>query len=121
MSAFLRSFTAIALTLSLCSVSTVAVAAPTTTSTVPSSAPIIAAPSSPWLTLSALSNNSAAASAALAAQDDAHPGFPPLAPLAVILATIAVGAYVAVSDHGTHRSDFVEGILALAGVSVSPA
>jgi hypothetical protein len=122
MSAFMRSVTAVALASSLCSVSTAAVAAPATQSAVTSAAPVAAAPSNPWLTLSAISNNSAAASAALTARDDSGPGFPPIAPLAVILATIAVGVYILVKDDGgSHRSDLVGGLLSLAGVSVSPA
>ena len=56
----------------------------------------------PWLTLSAMSSSSSASTAATAAQDgDNEGGFsaPPLLPLAVILATLAVAIYIAVDDN----------------------
>ena len=64
----------------------------------------------PWLTLSAMSSSasaSTAAAAATAAQDgDYDHGFsaPPLLPLAVILATLAVALYIAIDDNGDNES-----------------
>lgn len=60
----------------------------------------------PWLTMSAMSASSSASTAAAAAsvaQDgDYERGFsaPPLLPLAVILATLAVAIYLLVDDNG---------------------
>jgi hypothetical protein len=89
--------------MSLCVGSTSAIAAaPVAPAT---AAPAAAAPApaavSPWVALSAMSGSSTAASAALAAQDEyvaEGAGFPPLPVLAVILATIGVGIWIAVDD-----------------------
>ena len=55
------------------------------------------APTNPWVTLSAMtSTSSSAANAAL--QDDEGPGFPPIAPLIVILGTIALAVYILTKD-----------------------
>ena len=62
----------------------------------------------PWLTMSAMSSSSSAstaAAAATAAQDgDYDRGFsaPPILPLAVILATLAVAIYLLVDDNPDH-------------------
>ena len=45
---------------------------------------------------------SSAATTAAAAQGDPGPGFPPIAPLAVILATIAMAVYLLVKDENPH-------------------
>ena len=63
----------------------------------------------PWLSLSAMSSSSSASTAAVAAsaaQDgDYDRGFsaPPLLPLAVILATLALAIYLLVDDTGENR------------------
>jgi len=102
MSGFGRKFTSAAIAMSLCAVPTAAVAA---TPAVPvASTQAAAVPASPWLTLSALTTSSSAATsaaAAAAAQDnDNGPGWPPIAPLVVILATIAAMVYILVKDNG---------------------
>ena len=103
MSALMRSFTAVVVAVSLCSVSTGAIAAAPATAAAAPQAPATAAPTNPWLTLGAMTSSSSAASAAVVAQDDDDgPGFPPIAPLLVILATIAVGIYILVSDDDGH-------------------
>jgi len=99
MSGIGRKFTATAVALSLCAVPTAAIAA---TPAAPIAATQAAAtPASSWLTLSAMTTSSSAATAAAAAQydDDDGPGFPPIAPLIVILATIAGMIYILVSDN----------------------
>ena len=76
-----------------------------------SSAAAAATPQSvqPWLTLSAMSSSSSAstaAAAATAAQDgdyDQGMGFPPLLPLAVILATVAVAIFLLADDTSEDR------------------
>jgi hypothetical protein len=45
-----------------------------------------------------MTSSSSAASSAAAAQGYERPGFPPIAPLLVILATIAAAIYIAVKD-----------------------
>ena len=95
MSGLGRKFTAAAVAMSLCAVPTAAIgaapAAPARTAAVPTSS---------WLTLSAMSTSSSAATTAAAAQEDeGGPGFPPIAPLIVILATIAGMIYILVSDN----------------------
>jgi hypothetical protein len=105
MSGLMRNLTAIAVAASLCSVPMAAIASSPTVPAAPvGAAPVAAAPASPWLALSAMTTSSSAASAAVAAQDynDDGPGFPPWPALAVILATIAVGIYILVSDDDGH-------------------
>jgi len=51
-----------------------------------------------------MTTSSSAATTAAAARDydDRGPGFPPIAPLLVILATIAVAIYILVKDNDGH-------------------
>ncbi|MCL6697356.1 hypothetical protein LZ496_00930 [Sphingomonas sp. NSE70-1] len=65
-----------------------------------------AASTNPWLTLSAMtgSSSSAAAATAAAANDGGEAGFPPLAPLMVMLGTIALGVWILVHDDNGHFS-----------------
>lgn len=106
MSGFGRKITAAAVAMSLCAVPTAAIGA------APSAAPVaasqsVAAPSNPWLTLSAMTTSSSAAAAAAAAQNDDGPGFPPIPPLVVILATIAAAIYIlAKGDDHNHLHIF---------------
>lgn len=104
MSAFGRKITAAAVALSLCAVPTAAIAA---TPAPPAAATRVAAtPASSWLALSAMTTSSSAASTAAAAQDyDDGPGFPPIAPLIVILATIAAAIYIAAKGDGNGEFD----------------
>lgn len=101
MSGFGRKFTAAAIAVSLCAAPTAAIgAAPVAPVAATQSA---AAPVSPWLTLSAMTTSSSAATTAAAAQGyDDGPGWPPIAPLAVILATVAAMVYILVKDHNGH-------------------
>lgn len=65
----------------------------------PTAAPVTAIPAgNPWLTLSAMTSTSSTASAAALRHEEGHAGFPPLVPLAIILATIAVAIWIAVDD-----------------------
>jgi hypothetical protein len=103
MSGFGRKITAAAVAMSLCAVPTAAIAAsPAAPVAMPATAvpaSQTAAPTSPWLTLSAMTTSSSAATAAAAAEDyDDGPGWPPIAPLIVILATIAVAIYIVTKD-----------------------
>ena len=102
MSGFGRKFTAAAIAMSLCAVPTAAVA--TTPAAPIASTQAAAVPASPWLTLSALTTGSSAATsaavAAAAEDNDNGPGWPPIAPLVVILATIAAMVYILVKDNG---------------------
>jgi hypothetical protein len=95
MSGLMRGLTAAVVAVSLCSVSTAAISA----SPAP---PVAVAPASAvtpnaWLTLSAMTSSSSAATAAADDYNDGV-GFPPWPVLAVILATIAVGIYILVKD-----------------------
>src|SRR5262245_4682692 len=107
MSGFGRKFTAAAVAISLCAVPSAAIATTQPASVATTTA--AAVPVSPWLTLSALSGNASAATAAAAAQGDEGPGFPPIAPLVVILLTIAGAIYIlAHNDHGHVRVNLPE-------------
>ena len=66
-----------------------------------------AASTNPWLTLSAMtgSSSSASAAAAAAAQGEAGPDFPPIAPLVVILGTIALGVWILLKDDKGQRAN----------------
>lgn len=109
MSGFGRKITAAAVAASLCVVPTAAIGA--TPAATPAVAPQSATtPANPWLTLSAMTTSSSAASAAAAAQGDPGPGFPPIAPLAVILATIALAVYILVKDDDDNGFRFFESI-----------
>ena len=72
----------------------------------PTAAPVAATPATgnPWLTLSAMTSTSSTASAAALRHEEGHAGWPPLVPLAIILATIAVAIWIAVDDD---EGDFV--------------
>ena len=96
MSGLVRKLTAAAVAMSLVTIPTGTIAA-VPANTV-AAAPVVAAPpANSWLTLSAMTaNSSSAAAAAAAAQDDGGPGFPPIAPLVVILATIGVAIWILV-------------------------
>lgn len=99
MSGFGRKITAAAIAMSLCAGSTAAIAAaPPATVAATQTASTQA---SPWLALSAMTTSSSALSTAAAAQgyDDDGPGLPPIAPLVVILATIAAMVYILASDN----------------------
>ncbi len=100
MSGLARRLTAAAVALSLCSVSTVAIAAAPAPPIAASPAATTAAPTNSWLTLSAMTTSSSAASSAAAAQyaNDGRPGFPPWPVLAVILATIGLAIYILAKD-----------------------
>jgi hypothetical protein len=96
MAGFGRKVTAAAVAMSLCAVPTVAIGATPSASGAPAA---VSATSSSWLTLSAMTSSSSAATAAAAAQGDGDgSGFPPIAPLVVILATIAAAVYILVKD-----------------------
>ena len=98
MSGFGRKITAAAVALSLCAVPTAAIGATPVAPVVV--AQTVAPPTSSWLTLSAMTTSSSAASAAAAQADEGGPGFPPIAPLIVILATIAAAIYIAAKGSG---------------------
>lgn len=98
--AFGRKITALAVAGSMCVVPTAAIGASRPAAAAP--APVAVAPASPWVALSAMTASSSAASAAAAQDIDEGPGFPPIAPLLVIVATIAAAIYIATrnDDHG---------------------
>jgi hypothetical protein len=59
------------------------------------------ASANPWLTLSAMSgSSSSAATATAAAQGEKDPGFLPIAPLVIILGTIALDVWILLHDDG---------------------
>lgn len=93
MTGSLGKITAAAVAVALCTASTGAMAASPATG---------AASVSPWLALSAMSASSTASAASLAAaqdyDDDERSGLPPLAVLAVILGTLALGIYILIKD-----------------------
>lgn len=92
MSGFARKLTAAAVATSLLAVSTSAIAAAPAAPRAAS--PTATASANPWLTLSAMTSTSSSAATAAAAQGEEGPGFPPIAPLIVILGTIALGVYI---------------------------
>lgn len=105
MTGFTRRITAFAVATALIAVPTGAIASR------PAAAPIAtqqvaATPAAnPWLTLSAMTTTSGAANAA-ALQDDGSPGWPPLIPLAIILATIALAIWILIDDDDGDGIDF---------------
>jgi len=106
MSGFGRKITAAAVAMSLCAVPTAAIGA----SPISSAARVATTQTSPWLTLSAMTTSSSAASAAAAAQsDDGGTGFPPVVPLVIILATIALGIYILTKDDDDGDFNFIPG------------
>lgn len=96
MSGIVRKITAAAIAASLTVVPTGAIAA---SPAAPTAAPAASAtPANPWLALSAMTSTSSSAASAAALQDDDGPGFPPIAPLIVILGTIALAVYILTKD-----------------------
>jgi len=69
-----------------------------------------------------MTTSSSAASVAAAAQGEHGKGFPAIAPLAVILATIATGVYILLKDDDGDGRRFVEGLAggSLFGEPISP-
>lgn len=59
--------------------------------------PAATTPANPWVALSAMTTSSSAANTALR-HEEGHMGFPPIAPLIVILGTIALGIYIVTKD-----------------------
>lgn len=100
-----RNLTAAAAIISLCSVSTVALASTPAGPGIGRPAPVASGPSSQWITLSAMTTGSSAASTATDDQVETNIGFPPVAPLVVILATIATTVYLLLRDDH-HHFDF---------------
>ncbi len=97
MPGIVRRITAAAVAASLIAVPTAAIAAsPVAPRTAAPTAS--ATPTNPWLTLSAMTSTSSSAANSAALQDDEGPGFPPIAPLIVILGTIALGVYILTKD-----------------------
>lgn len=97
MSAFGRKITAAAIAISLCAVPTAAIGA----SPSPAAVPVAAAPTNPWLTLSAMTTSSSAATSATATAEQGYDdglAFPPAVPLVVILATVAMAIYILTRD-----------------------
>ena len=94
----MRKLTAFAVGISLMSVTTAAVAS----APAPTPAPVTSTTSvSPWVALGAMNSSSAATAASTAAAQDYRDdgmGFPPIAVLAIILATLAVGIWILVDD-----------------------
>lgn len=108
-----RKITTAAIALALCTVPTGAIAAKAGAKGAESTATAVAPPASnPWITLSAMTSSSTAASSAAAqGYEEEGVGFPPLPVLAVILATIGVAIYILVAD-----DDDDDGI----GIPISP-
>lgn len=96
MPGFTRKLTAAAIATSLLAVSTASIAAAPAAARAPAPA-ATTTQANPWIALSAMTSSSS--SAAAAAQDnDGGPGFPPIAPLIVILGTIALAVYILTKD-----------------------
>ena len=96
MSGFGRKITAAAIAISLFGSPAAAIGATPVAASVVSQT---RAGSSQWLALSALTTSSSAATTTAAADEgDERAGFPPIAPLAVILATIAAAIYILLKD-----------------------
>ncbi|HYC95258.1 MAG TPA: hypothetical protein VEB39_06115 [Sphingomicrobium sp.] len=97
MPVFARKLTAAAIATSLLAVPTGAIAA---APAAPRAAAATASASNSWVKLSAMTSTSSSAATAAAAQDydGEGPGFPPIAPLVVILGTIALAVYIMTKD-----------------------
>ena len=91
MPGFTRKLTAAAIATSILAGSTSRIAAAPRTARARAAATTAA---SPWIALSAMTSSSSATTTAAAQDYDDGPGFPPIAPLVVILATIALGVYI---------------------------
>jgi len=103
----MRKLTALAVGISLLSVTTGAVAA----APVAAPAPVASTASvSPWVALGAMNSPTAAAAATAAAaqdyRDDRGPGFPPIPVLIIILATLGVGIWIITQDDDDGDVDF---------------
>ena len=106
MMGFSRKLTAIAIATALMAVPTGAIASSTPAPPVATQQAATTTAANPWLTLSAMTTTSGAANAA-ALQDDGGPGFPPLIPLAIILATIALAIWILVDDDDDDGLDLI--------------
>ena len=95
MTNIVRKFTAAAVAMSLVAIPTASIAA-TPAAPVAAAPTVVAPPANAWLSLSAMTANSSSAAAAAAATEDydGDRGFPPIAPLVVILATIGVAIWI---------------------------
>ena len=102
----MRKITAFTAGIALMSVTTGAIAA----RPAPAPAPVAStAAVSPWVALGAMNSTSAATAASTAATQDYRDdgmGFPPIAVLAIILATLAVGIWILVDDDEDGDFDF---------------
>jgi hypothetical protein len=110
MSSLVRMLTAGAVAMALVAVPTGSMAAAPVALPQPTAQQAGAAASvNPWLTLSAMSSSSSNAATAAAAQGEGEggPGFPPIAPLAVILGTIALAIWILAHDDDGDI-DFIE-------------
>ena len=96
MSGFARKLTSAAVVAGLALVPAGAFATAPAPAAKPSAA--TTAPADPWLTLSAMTSTSSSATAAALRHEEGHAGWPPVVPLAIILATIAVAIWIAVDD-----------------------
>ena len=105
MTGFTRRITAFAVATALIAVPTGAIASSRPAPPVATQPTGAAASANPWLTLSSMTTTSGAASAA-AAQGEDGPGFPPLIPLAIILATIALAVWILLHDSDGDGIDF---------------
>lgn len=99
MSSLVNKLTAVAVAVTMIAVPTGAIAASPASTPQPTAQQAAAATTTnPWLALSAMTSSSSTASVAAAAQGDDGPGFPPIAPLVVILGTIALAIWILVHD-----------------------
>lgn len=102
MSTFVRALTAAGVAMALVAVPTGSIAAAPAAVPQPTAQQAgIAASANPWLALSAMTSSSSSAATA-AAQGDNGVDFPPIAPLAVILGTIALAVWILAHDEGGH-------------------
>ena len=101
-----RKLTAAAVATALMVVPTGAIASTQPAPSVVTQQAAAAPAANPWLTLSAMTTTSGAANAA-ALQDDDGIGFPPLVPLAIILATIALAIWILLDDDDDDGIDLV--------------
>ena len=105
MPGFVRKITAAAVAASLMAVPTgVIAAAPGAPGAAPAAA--TAAPANPWLALSAMTSTSSTAATAAAAQGEEGIGFPPIAPLIVIVGTIILGIWIITRDGDDDEDGF---------------
>lgn len=105
MTGIARKLTVIAVATAMMAVPTGAIASASPAPPVATQQAAATSSANPWLTLSAMTTTSGAANAA-ALQDDGRPGWPPLVPLAIILATIALAIWILVDDDDGDGIDF---------------